>query len=245
MSATIALPLGKREVLQALRREAHRLTGDSTAAGVPRSFRCGSGSESRATAPAKAQGVSAAVPADESASAVRRDRECDRHRVDPHAALILDFEAGCRDSGRPVAGDVAPAERMRPDRDLEVLLIRVDRQRIWVRVVGQAAIEDGRVVRVHGIIADVSDRKLVEEELRTLNAELEQRVAARTADLERANRELETFAYSVSHDLRASLRAVDGFTKALLDDYAPRLDEEGRHYSRAGTRRSGADGQSD
>ena len=56
MSATIALPLGKRKVLQALRREAHRLTGDSTAAGVPRSCQCGSGSESRATAPAKAQG---------------------------------------------------------------------------------------------------------------------------------------------------------------------------------------------
>ena len=113
MSATIALPLGKREVLQALRREAHRLTGDSTAAGVPRSCRYGSGSESRATAPAKAQGVSAAVPTDESASAgtadyVRRDRECDRHRVDPHAALILDFEAGCRDRGRPVAGGWHP-----------------------------------------------------------------------------------------------------------------------------------------
>ena len=114
--------------------------------------------------------------------------------------------------------------------DLEVLLIRVDRQRIWVRVVGQAAIEDGRVVRVHGIIADVSDRKLVEEELRTLNAELEQRVAARTADLERANRELETFAYSVSHDLRAPLRAVDGFSKMLFDDYAEKLGEDRRDY---------------
>jgi PAS domain S-box-containing protein len=114
--------------------------------------------------------------------------------------------------------------------DLEVRLIRADGQRIWVRVVGQAVIERGRVVRVHGIIADVSDRRLVEEELRTLNAELEQRVTARTAALKRANRELESFAYSVSHDLRAPLRALDGFSKTLLEDYGAKLDEEGRHY---------------
>ena len=85
-------------------------------------------------------------------------------------------------------------------------------------------------MRVRGIISDVTDRRLAEEEIRTLNAELEQRVAARTADLEQVNKELETFAYSVSHDLRAPLRAVDGFSKALLDDYAEELGEEGRHY---------------
>jgi PAS domain S-box-containing protein len=114
--------------------------------------------------------------------------------------------------------------------DLEVELMRVDGHRIWVRVVGEAVIEGGRVARVHGIIADVSDRRLVEEELRALNAELEQRVAARTAALQRANSELESFAYSVSHDLRAPLRALDGFSKALLEDYRTKLDEEGRHY---------------
>ena len=69
--------------------------------------------------------------------------------------------------------------------DLEVGLIRADGRRIWVRVVGEAVIESGRVVRVRGIIADVSDRRLVDEEIRTLNAELEQRVAARTTELER------------------------------------------------------------
>ena len=71
--------------------------------------------------------------------------------------------------------------------DLEVGLIRADGQRIWVRVVGEAVIEDGRVVRVRGIIADVNDRRRAEEEIRALNAELEQRVAARTTELERAN----------------------------------------------------------
>jgi PAS domain S-box-containing protein len=126
--------------------------------------------------------------------------------------------------------------------DLEVGLIRVDGQRIWVRVVGEAVTERGRVVRVRGIIADVNDRRLAEEEIRTLNTELEQRVAARTTDLEQVNHELETFAYSVSHDLRAPLRAVDGFSKVLLDDYAEKLGADGRHYLervRAGAVRMG------
>jgi PAS domain S-box-containing protein len=126
--------------------------------------------------------------------------------------------------------------------DLEVGLVRADGQRIWVRVVGEAVIEGGRVVRVRGIIADVDDRRLAEEEIRALNAELEQRVAARTTQLERVNHELETFAYSVSHDLRAPLRAVDGFSKVLLDDYAEKLGGEGRHYLervRAGAVRMG------
>jgi PAS domain S-box-containing protein len=126
--------------------------------------------------------------------------------------------------------------------DLELGLIRIDGERIWVRLIGRALIEEGRIVRVSGMIADVTDRRLAEEEIRKLNAELEQRVAARTADLQRANRELETFAYSVSHDLRAPLRAVDGFSKALLEEYRSKLDDEGRHYLervRAGARRMG------
>jgi PAS domain S-box-containing protein len=113
--------------------------------------------------------------------------------------------------------------------DLELGLVRADGQRIWVRTIGRPVIEGGRVVRVGGNIADVSDRKRAEEEIRKLNVELEQRVAARTAELERVNRELETFAYSVSHDLRAPLRAVDGFSQALLEDYSETLGEKGRH----------------
>jgi len=126
--------------------------------------------------------------------------------------------------------------------DLELGLVRGDGQRIWVRVIGLPAIEGGRVVGVSGTISDVTDRRRAEEEIRTLNAELEQRVAARTAELERVNHELETFAYSISHDLRAPLRAVDGFSKVLLDDYAEKLGEDGRHYLervRAGAARMG------
>ena len=80
------------------------------------------------------------------------------------------------------------------------------------------------------LLSVVEDQKLAEEQIRRLNDELEQRVRDRTAQLETANQELEAFAYSVSHDLRAPLRAMDGFSAALLGSYADKLDEQGRHY---------------
>lgn len=87
---------------------------------------------------------------------------------------------------------------------------------------------DGKVVSALTIWSDISERKQAEEEIRTLNRELEQRVAVRTADLEAANKELEAFSYSVSHDLRSPLRAIDGYSGMLLEDYAGKLDEEGK-----------------
>jgi PAS domain S-box-containing protein len=85
-------------------------------------------------------------------------------------------------------------------------------------------------LRVSGAIADVTERKNAELDVLRVNAELEQRVRQRTIQLEAANRELEAFAYSVSHDLRAPLRGIDGWSLALLEDYGAQLDDCGRQY---------------
>ena len=86
----------------------------------------------------------------------------------------------------------------------------------------------GSVRQLIGTTTDVTAVKRAEEDLRRLNAELEQRVTARTADLTAANRELEAFAYSVSHDLRGPLRAINGFNHAVLESCGEQLGPEGR-----------------
>jgi PAS domain S-box-containing protein len=83
--------------------------------------------------------------------------------------------------------------------------------------------DDGRLIGSIGTLQDISLRKSAEDQIRRLNNELEQRVRERT-------KELESFSYSVSHDLRQPLRALDGYSRFLLSDYGELLPEEGQHY---------------
>jgi PAS domain S-box-containing protein len=113
--------------------------------------------------------------------------------------------------------------------DLELQIITAKGNLREVHAIGKA---DPARRKVFGFFQDITERKRAENEVLRLNADLEQRVRDRTVDLDTANKELEAFSYSVSHDLRTPLRAMDGFSMALLEDYAGQLDETAQNYLR-------------
>ncbi len=97
----------------------------------------------------------------------------------------------------------------------------------------------GEVVALEGFISDITERRSAQEEIARLNAELEERVRLRTAQLESANAELEAFSYSIAHDLRSPLTSIDGFSYTLAEVCADAVGDQGRHYLqriRAGVR---------
>jgi PAS domain S-box-containing protein len=104
-------------------------------------------------------------------------------------------------------------------------------QVVWTQVSATPILDEKQNFKgSFGMITDITQRKKTEDAIRKLNQELEERVADRTAQLESANKELEAFAYTVSHDLRAPLRGIDGFSQILLEEYQDRMDEQGKDY---------------
>jgi PAS domain S-box-containing protein len=129
--------------------------------------------------------------------------------------------------------EVASAARFRVERmrihHSDLRCLRKDGERIWVHRVA-SLLEDGNggVDHVMALLVDITERKRAEEEIRRLNATLERRIEERTAQLKESNRELEAFSYSISHDLRAPLRGIDGWSLAVLEDYGELFNADAR-----------------
>jgi PAS domain S-box-containing protein len=117
-----------------------------------------------------------------------------------------------------------------PFYDCDIRMRHKDGHWVWINTRGRVHRRDeqDRALFMSGTHLDISDRVAAQEQIRALNASLEQRVQERTAELERSMRDMEAISYSIAHDLRAPLRSVNGFAQVIAEEEAARLSEHGR-----------------
>ena len=152
----------------------------------------------------------------------------------PHDQWSPRYEAFLPDGITPHPTDRLPLVRALNGEsvEMELMIKHPERQsRIFLEFTGRP-MKDAQGNPCGGVVAfrDITERKAQEQEIRKLNDELEQRVIERTAQLEAANHELEAFTYSVSHDLRAPLRHIAGFSAILLEEFNSQLTPPGQKY---------------
>jgi PAS domain S-box-containing protein len=136
------------------------------------------------------------------------------HKDDRHLAYRLFAESAERDAKF----------------EFECRMLGANGREVWVMLVAAMIPDEGGDRHLQGYLIDISTRKVAEIELDHYRNHLEDLVEQRTKALAAANKELEAFSYSVSHDLRAPLRSVDGFSQVLLEDYGDKLDATGQQY---------------
>ena len=163
------------------------------------------------------------------------------HGLDDSVARALTIE-GARErfelrhlDGTLLRGSEWPLTRVMRGETLRQHELRIhSREQGWHKVFAYSGtrVDDAAGRALFGVLqcADVTGRRAIEDEVERMNVELERRVADRTAELQAAVKELEAFSYSVSHDLRAPLRALDGFSQALIEDHGATLPADGQRY---------------
>jgi PAS domain S-box-containing protein len=162
--------------------------------------------------------------------------------ANPTALESLGYTSGDIEKGLNIFDVLAPGDRKRgyemfrgilqgeKTKGTEYTVLEKDGSMIPVMVYTSSIIRDGNLAGIRGSYVNLTRIKSIEAEIRKLNAELERRVSLRTSELEDATREMEAFTYSVSHDLRAPLRAIDGYSFILLQEAGGQLGDQERHY---------------
>jgi len=157
---------------------------------------------------------------------------CELHRKNRYDLILLDLQMPGMDGFEVMEG----LKKIETDGYLPVLMItalpghKLRALKAGAKDFVSKPFDLGEVlIRVYNML----EVRLLHLEIKRHYNEVEERVAQRTAELEESNKELEAFSYSVSHDLRAPLRALDGFSQAMLDDFGPQLPDEGQRYLKA------------